>query len=279
MGELLLCNQPLAKKPYQIEGLSWNIYSMEELCYYIESNPYLLDESFISEELCQWIALEMGEASLAEGLRKIRERNGHISESISLILNETGYCPLQNSRQIVSLLQEMEEKSDFECGKIRADRLMYMEKYLGSIYEYKRLLDSEEASFQEPWLVGNIWHNLGTAYARLFVFKEAGVCYEKAYKLSKNEISLKSCLLSYIAMGEEMDFLRVVEKYEASGIFVQSVKNELSNVRGSRRMQQMQESIEALFDISRTNVKAKQRNELSNAILSWKEEYRKICRI
>ena len=32
-------------------------------------------------------------------------------------------------------------------------------------------------------LRGNLWHNLGTAYARLFLFEEAGRCFEKAYAL------------------------------------------------------------------------------------------------
>ena len=51
MGELLICHEPIASLPYFIEGIGQNIYSMEELCYYITGNTYLLDQSFMSEEL------------------------------------------------------------------------------------------------------------------------------------------------------------------------------------------------------------------------------------
>ena len=44
MGELLICNEPIAALPYYIEGISWNVYSLEELCYYVENNTYLLSQ-------------------------------------------------------------------------------------------------------------------------------------------------------------------------------------------------------------------------------------------
>lgn len=39
---------------------------------------------------------------------------------------------------------QMEQKSDFERDKIRADQLMEKEKYLAAIYRYKHLLDEAD---------------------------------------------------------------------------------------------------------------------------------------
>ena len=50
MGELLLCNEAIAAMPYYIEGVSINVYSIEELNYYIINNTYLLDDDFMSLE-------------------------------------------------------------------------------------------------------------------------------------------------------------------------------------------------------------------------------------
>ena len=49
MGELLLCHETIAALPYYIEETGINIYSMEELSYYISGNVYLLDHSFMCE--------------------------------------------------------------------------------------------------------------------------------------------------------------------------------------------------------------------------------------
>ena len=54
MGELILCSHPIAAMPYYIDNISLNVYSLEELCYYIENHLYLIEADFMSEELCLW---------------------------------------------------------------------------------------------------------------------------------------------------------------------------------------------------------------------------------
>lgn len=279
MGELLYCNEPIAAMPYYLEGLSWNVYSLEELCYYIENNTYLVERDFMNEELCTWIGKEVKNMKLAERLRDIMRMEGRLSEFVLAILVECGYCSKDKIRTIIQLLQEMEEKSDFECNKLRADRLMEKEKYLSSIYEYKRLLECVDADTQEPWILGNIWHNLGTAYARLFLFKEAIHCYETAYSLNKNEESLKECLFAYRCLHDELGFLRVAEKYQLTAEKVNEIKQELSECSRCEETIAFESKLEEIARMNNSDEKAKYNQALSNIIFNWKEEYRKICRI
>lgn len=58
MGELILCSQQLAAMPYYIENVSLNVYSLDELCYYIKNNTCLLDADFMDDELCDWVENE-----------------------------------------------------------------------------------------------------------------------------------------------------------------------------------------------------------------------------
>ena len=55
----ILCQVKRAKVPYYIENISMNIYSIEELCYYMYHNIYLLDETIINEGLCFWLRDEL----------------------------------------------------------------------------------------------------------------------------------------------------------------------------------------------------------------------------
>ena len=64
MGELLLCHETIAALPYYIEETGINIYSMEELSYYISGNVYLLDHSFMCESLCTWVEKQMHRVAL-----------------------------------------------------------------------------------------------------------------------------------------------------------------------------------------------------------------------
>ena len=271
MGELLFCNEPIAAMPYYVEGISWNLYSLEELCFYIENNPYLIDRDFMNEELCTWIGKEIKNMKLAERLRDIMRMEGKLSEFVLTIMVECGYTAKNKIAFIIQILQEMEEKSDFERNKLRADRLMEKEKYLGSIYEYKRLLEASDAYQQTPQMLGNIWHNLGTAYARLFLFKEAIHCYETAFQLNKNEESLKECLFAYRCIHDEMGFLRVATQYGLSQENIEKIHSELSDIRRSDDIMKFEESLDY---IGNTNDSA-----INNIILNWKEEYRKISRV
>ena len=177
MGELLLCHETIAALPYYIEETGINIYSMEELSYYISGNVYLLDHSFMCESLCTWVEKQMHRVELAHKLRENIRTEGKLSDFVFAILQDTAYCTMKEMQEIVFAVRQMEQKSDFECDKIRADQLMEKEKYLAAIYRYKHLLDEADTKETSEVLWGNIWHNLGTAYARLFLFEEAGRCF------------------------------------------------------------------------------------------------------
>lgn len=279
MGELLICNEPIAALPYYIEGISWNVYSLEELCYYVEQNTYLLEKDFMNEELCTWISRELNNLKLAEMLRNIMQTDGKLSEFIYVLLKECAYCPKDTIKDVVQILLEMEEKSDFECNKIRADRLMEKEKYLSSIYEYRRLLDSNEVREQKQDLIGNIWHNLGTAYARLFLFSEAAHCYEKAYKYNGNPESLKECLIAQQCLSETVELEKIVQKYQVEERLLEEIKKEISIEQHGEAVKQFEDKLAEISVMNNPNQRAEYYRAIGEVILNWKEEYRRICRI
>ena len=279
MGELLLCKEPIAAMPYYIEGISWNVYSLEELCYYVENNTYLLERDFMTEELCTWIGKEVNNFILAEKLRDIMRMNGKLSEFVQTLLETCGYCPRDVVQEIVAILREMEEKSDFECNKMRADRLLEKEKYLSSIYEYKSLLDSNDAGEQSKELLGGIWHNLGTAYARMFLFAEAIHCYEKAYKLNHNIESLKQCIMACHCHYDEAGFLLAMDKYQVDAALVLEVKQEMDKAYSGKELEVFNDKFGSIVALKALGRRSDYQKEIGNMIFQWKEEYRKICKV
>ena len=61
---------------------------MEELCYFIAGNVFLLDDSFMNEELCIWIEKQMGAYKLAENLRNVIHVGRRLSVFVDLILDK-----------------------------------------------------------------------------------------------------------------------------------------------------------------------------------------------
>lgn len=279
MGNLLLCNQQIAAMPYYIEGISVNLYSMEELCYYIANNTYLLEREFMCEDLCTWIEKELKMVELSDRLRDCLTVNGALSDFVSEILRSCAYCTKEQIENICSLIREMEEKSDFECNKIRADRLMEREKYLSSIYEYKRLLDSEDAKTENPIIVGNIWHNLGTAYARLFLFQEAISCYQKAYEKNGKEESLREELFAYRCLHDEAGFIKLARENQLDDKAMQEIRSELTATSRSEEVLEFESSLEEIAKLLENGNRTEFQSKISAMIYKWKEDYRKISRV
>ena len=55
--ELLSVPASAGRKPYYIENIRMNIYSLEELCFYLYNNACLIDESLLNERLARLAAL------------------------------------------------------------------------------------------------------------------------------------------------------------------------------------------------------------------------------
>lgn len=277
MGELILCNQMLAAMPYYLDHASLNVYSLEELSYYIEHNCYLLDADFMSEELCFWVEQELGLKRAAEKLRGICQKEGTLSEFAEYLLVLSGYCKQESIRKIVETLREMEHKTEFECCKIRADRYMENCQYVKGIKEYRRMLQMEETT-EYPLLTGNVWHNLGTAYARLFLFPDAAACLKQAYQLNQNPKSLQASLYAYRCMHDEENFLKAawencIDEEERAVLC-----SRLTEVSRMDKIQEFETKLEDMA-LSLTQAENLQETAIYGILDEWKNEYRKNCRI
>ncbi|MCM1282260.1 MAG: hypothetical protein NC180_04660 [Muribaculaceae bacterium] len=271
MGELLLCNEPIAALPFYVEGAGVNLYSMEELCYYIAGNTYLLDSSFKSEELCAWVEQEMGLYKLAEKLRSAES----LSQFVETLLVDTCYYSPKEIKEILLVVHQMEEKTDFECSKLRADRLMENEKYISSIYEYKRLLESEEVKNENALIVGTVWHNLGTAYARLFLFGEALHCYGQAYERNQSMESLREMLLCCLCMHNGEEFAERAGEHHLDESEMQQLKEEFALASRTETALAFEERLKSIMEKEAGQAK----QEIAALIFTWKEDYRKNCRM
>ena len=80
MSGYILCQVKKAEKPFYIENISTNIYSIEELCYYLYNNLYLVDSSLISSKLCTWLEEELELPKLAAKLKPYIGREAGLEE-------------------------------------------------------------------------------------------------------------------------------------------------------------------------------------------------------
>ena len=91
MSGIILCRTGRALKPLVLEEPGVQIYSLEELCYYIYNNIYILTNAFLDEKLIAFIRTEIKEPLLADKLEQLKCENAGLAEAVVTILKYVDY--------------------------------------------------------------------------------------------------------------------------------------------------------------------------------------------
>ena len=247
MGDLILCNYPIAAMPFYIEAFSANIYSLEELCYYIEHNLFLLEEDFLEEELLLWIEKEVGAKALDKSLRfSLQEKKG-LADILLLLWKETGYWDGKTVENLVVQIKKLSRMSVLERKKLRADRYAINQNYFPAILEYRKILQMEEECRRNLEECGNIWHNQGVCFAGLFLFEEARECFLTAYKYHRKIESVYEALAACISLGDEETGKQLQVQYGISDSTYAELSKHWQEALESQDVLEFHEQLEELF--------------------------------
>ncbi|MCR5416376.1 MAG: hypothetical protein K6E79_06250 [Pseudobutyrivibrio sp.] len=276
MSTLIYCKNSIAASPYYIEEASLNVYSLEELSYFILNNVYLLSNKLESVELCNWIGRELKQKKLSEDLMNLVQSNAPLHIFVGHILASNGYASPKEIKDLLSIIATFENKSESERKKMRADRLMKSGKYVDAIYEYETLLSEDVVKTMSKTVEGDVYHNLGCAFAKLFLFDEAVKSFDEAYKKNQKKQSLYCLLYSIRCMGDKELFDSYIAKYQVSPEYVEDVREIVKNATVKDEILSFNQSIQSL-------VKEGDNDRFSQVVAKvidgWKDEYIKTCRI
>ena len=117
MGSLILCHKKKAKHPYEISRIHTRISTLEELCYYLCNNLYLIDYTIVNERLCRWVGDELELPKLAEELRRLLRENGSMEEFVLTILKESNIYAAAEIHKMQSVLEQLQSQRDVEKEK------------------------------------------------------------------------------------------------------------------------------------------------------------------
>lgn len=194
MGSFILCHKYKAKEPYYIKRIRKKIYTIEELCYFLCNNLYLIDESIIGSGLFRWIEKELRMQDLAEKLYQMDQAYASVPQMASEILSYTGIYTAAGLQKIKEQLSRFAGLKDAEKQKYKADNLLHNGESGQAIVIYRTLLREEKDETLPPAFYGNVCAALGAAYGRQFLYEEAAEMYREAYRITQKESFLKAWL-------------------------------------------------------------------------------------
>ena len=123
------CIGSIAAEPYYIEGVCLNIFSIEELCYYLKENVTLLDDSIMSDTLVDFISDELKLTGLAEKLADMIHSGAALPDFVGEIMEYTDYV---SGNTLIAMKKAVNGSPDIKPGmkkKARGDFFFRNGKY------------------------------------------------------------------------------------------------------------------------------------------------------
>ncbi len=205
MGSLILCHDRHAVNPYEIKRIHCKIYTIEELCYYLCNNLYLIDYTIMNEQLLNWLEEELGLVSLAAKLREEMQTHGSVEMFVLTILKSSGIYREHEMMKIQNVLERLKNQKDIERQKYKGDNLLESGEIEEAIIVYHGILNEEKDESVDPKFYGKIYAALGAAYGRMFLYQESAKMYDRAYQICEDKKLLKPYLYAsykYMSMEE-----------------------------------------------------------------------------
>jgi len=274
LSQLYLSIGSLSTTPYYLSGLGLSIYSMDELCFYLVRDSYILDNDLVDIKLCDYIEEHLGLKVISDTLRDLIAENAPVGEIVTTILEKTGYCDESEIRKIRQILVDNASLSFAAKRKQRGDNLVKSGKYSRAIEEYQYVL-SRISSQDEPELCSAIMHNIGSAYAQMFLMDKAVEYYKKAYEIDGNKESL-TLYLSAKRMqmkGEEFDRMVVRCGYE-DRIIIDAQKR-LQKAENDDLESEYVGDVQHIVDLRSKGHISEAEKECAAILDKWKQDYRR----
>lgn len=185
MSTTMLCQVARAENPFYLEDVDMHIGSIEELCYYLQNHLPLVDITFFSMHLLDWIEGELGAVRLAQTLHHILTEvpDPKLMELILPVMQEAGWLNAEEERAMRDELRAIDEQPVAVRMKQKADMLITYRKYTRAIRTYELILTMKQTEKLGKAFAASVNHNMGVVYARLFQMEEAIACMKQAYSL------------------------------------------------------------------------------------------------
>ncbi len=207
-----------AVNPYYFKKLDIMVYTMEELCYVMKEEAFLLGNEIMEKELISFVGEECGLDELAGELNVLVSRKGTLSSLVCMIQNYVGFYSREEIGKMEETLKMSSGMSDYEKKKLQIDYLVEKKRYSVAVDAYDRLLKElyalgAEIMEKHEKVTAGIWHNKGVAFAGLMRYDEAGECFQKAYSLSGDRDSFMAFLGAKRLVLSQTDYVALAAQY------------------------------------------------------------------
>lgn len=275
MGKFIVCSGKEAERPYFFSLTGTNVYTIEELCYYLYNNIYIFTEESFDISLVKWLREEVNMEDISKKLESLLNNRNDLKDIVVSILCSADYYTEPEIKSLIRIMNEMNELPYVKRQKLKADNFLKYRNYSAALTEYDKILSHESAGELTTRDYGNILHNRAVAKLHITSFREAAKEFKAAYVRNGNKESLKAYFMA-LRLGK-CDKL-IEEEARQYGLKEEVLQGYFEEIRQKEQMAEellVYKDLKKIQDMKESGRVGEYYSNLDGLICKWKKDYRK----
>lgn len=274
MGKLILCCGKMAERPYHFPMTNTNVYSIEELTYYIYHHIYTIYQDTFSEELVEWLRDELDLPELSMKLKELIHHGNSLKDMVVTLFCASDYYGENEIKETIRRMDEINGLTPLQRHKMKADHYLKYRCFAQAEQEYVNIFSQHDPEKFTNLEYGDLLHNQGVVKLHTANAKEAAHFFWEAYQKNQEEESLKEYLYCLKLAGMNAEFEREVQTIPKGPEFFFELTSEYQET-----MAQLEGT--PVYQKYKKAMKSKQEGKMTEfyrgideIIENWKQEYR-----
>lgn len=247
MTNLIRCIGKRAARPYDWEQADVRLYSIEELCFHIVRNRYLLGRDSFRSDLIDWIELELGLDDLATSLRRRVEKRCDVADFAFLILDYVRYNTPEEIEETKQVLKASTDMNVYDRHLARADFLIESGRFDQALDTYQSLRRSGVTDDMPA--KARMFYNEGVMHAKMFNFTAAAASFRSAYELTHDPESYLRYLGALRMRMTEKEYLDYITEDAKGYQFSQTLERAIQEAEEAYAQSAENEVVKTLFTL------------------------------
>lgn len=275
MGKLIICSGKQASRPYYIKLTNTEIYSIEELCYFLYHNIDMIDEKFFQTSLVTWISENLDLTERADKLLELINADAGLKDLVVCILCSADYYTEPEIKQLLREMDEAAMLTPLELKKKKADNYLRYRQFTEAATEYETLLNGKEAVNLSNEEYGNLLHNLAVVQLNTVGVSVATENFKQAYERNHNPESLKQYLYALIISKQDEKFIEEATSYGVNKESQIQLQMDMDFINREAETSDAYKEINELLECKQAGKINQYYQMADDLIRKWKQKFRR----
>ncbi|MBE5922304.1 MAG: hypothetical protein E7269_06085 [Lachnospiraceae bacterium] len=217
--------------PYYIAEIDKNIYSIEELSYYLYHYLPIVERDFFCDELVDYIEQVLGMKMIGNRMREYIHQRGTLADLVLLTVKSTDYF---DEIEILALQKRLDERKKMSPAGLaldKAEAFVKLGKYGQAVETYKVCLTKGQEEKAGEDFFSQIHCRLGSVYGKMLRFEEAEDAYRQSMIIKANKEAQMKMVLLLLIQGREAELPVYIKAFNLSEPQVRECERQYGRAR------------------------------------------------